>query len=94
MGFMPNIKKAKKMVFVPDYGSNAFSGGLGSKHSGQEVSSSSVDIEGSSPAPEALGFSVVTILAHLEHSSFVPSKVFVPKTFLEKSSIADILFPS
>lgn len=30
MGFMPNIKKAKKMGFAPVYGSDAFPAGLGS----------------------------------------------------------------
>jgi hypothetical protein len=29
MGFMPNIKMAEKMGFAPDYGSDAFSAGLG-----------------------------------------------------------------
>jgi hypothetical protein len=94
MGFMPNIKKAKKIGFVPDYGSDAFSVGLGSEHSGQGVSSSSTDIKGSSPEPKALGFSVVTIPAYLEHSSFVPLEVSVLGTFLEMSSATDILFPS
>lgn len=38
IGFMPNIKKAKKMGFAPDYGSDAFSTGLGFEHLGQGVS--------------------------------------------------------
>jgi hypothetical protein len=75
MGFMPNIKKAKKMGFAPVYGSDTFSVGLGSEHSAQGVSSSSADIEGSSPAPKALGFSVATIPTFLEHSSSIPLEV-------------------
>jgi hypothetical protein len=34
MGFMPNIKKAKKMGFAPVYGFDAFPAGLGFEHSG------------------------------------------------------------
>jgi hypothetical protein len=92
MGFMPSIKKVKKMGFVPDYGSDAFSAGLGLEHLGQVVSSSLADIEGSSPAPEPLGFSVVTIPTFLERASSVPSEVFVPETFLVKSFATDVLF--
>jgi hypothetical protein len=34
---MPNIKKVKRLGFVPDYGSNAFLAGLGFEHSGHRV---------------------------------------------------------
>jgi hypothetical protein len=54
----------------------------------------SLNIEGSSLALEALGFSVVTISAFLEHSSSIPSEVSAPETFLEKFNVTDILFPS
>jgi hypothetical protein len=40
----------------------------------------SLNIEGSSLALEALGFSVVTISAFLEHSSSIPSEVSAPQT--------------
>jgi hypothetical protein len=36
-------------------------------------------------APEALGFSIATIPAFLEHSSSIPSEFSAPETFLEKS---------
>jgi hypothetical protein len=44
---MPNIKKANKIGFLQNFGSNAFSVGLVSEHSGRGVSSSSADFEGS-----------------------------------------------
>jgi hypothetical protein len=70
MGFMPNFKKTEKMGCDLVHGSDAFSVGVDSKRLGLSATTSLVDTDGSSPAPEALGCSSVDILAYSVHASF------------------------